>query len=214
MTSATGAGAISSKGYGVGASATWYGNHNRYLDLQGQVSKINSDITSSTAGALISDHATTAYALSVEVGQSIRMKDGKSSLIPQAQLTFSGASASSLTDSTSSTVAFSASKSLTARLGLAYEVALSDSTAAKAASKAYVFGDLIRKFSDGDVVDVAGDVLTIETQGSWLEIGAGGTFHLDDTKAIFAEASYKKGLGGNARRNTSIGLSAGLKIRW
>jgi len=47
---AAGTGTIKAEGYGLGVTATWYGNDGFYVDTQAQVNWFDSDISSSTAG--------------------------------------------------------------------------------------------------------------------------------------------------------------------
>lgn len=106
-----------------------------------------------------------------------------------------------LADSTGSDVDFGSTDSVTARVGLTYVTKINskgDST--------YFSGNLTHVSADDASTDVAADVLTAEIDGNWLEIGAGSSFDLDDKKSLFAEASYKTGLGGNVSDTKEIGL--------
>src|SRR5690606_15334337 len=114
-----GDGAISTDGWSLGATATWYGNSGFYVDGQAQVTWFDSDLTSWTANQGLADgRKATGYALSIEAGQRIAI-DQNWSLTPQAQLMYSSINADSFRDAWDSRVSLHDGDSLIGRLGLA-----------------------------------------------------------------------------------------------
>ncbi len=217
LSSGTGAGSISSEGYGLGATATWYGDNNLYVDLLGQVSWINSDLSSTTSGMLVNGHSSAAYALSAEVGKRMEL-GANSAIIPQAQLTRTGLDGGTLTDSAENYVEFGASDSVIARLGLGYEytgdVFFGNHAGGGHDEKLYVTGNLFHNFSGANDVNVAGDILSADVEATWVEIGAGGSFVWDGNKTFYTEASYRTALGSNDGQNEGFELNIGLKVKW
>ena len=211
LTAANGTGSVKSKGYGLGATATWIGDNNIYVDLQGQLARINSDIASEAAGTLTESHGSTAYALSAEIGTRYELTE-RSAIIPQFQLTLANLDGGAFTDDTGTDVTFASNQSYTGRIGAAYEFDIRKISAIGA--KGYVIGNLSQTRGASSNVNVGGDVLTADIDGTWAEVGAGGSFAFGESKAIFAEAAYAKGVRGNSKDSDTLSFSAGLKIDW
>ena len=103
ITNPLGFGKIDAEGFGIDATATWYGTKGTYVDLQGQVNWISSDMSSSAAGSLAEGELSKAYALSAEVGHRFEL-DQNTTLVPQAQLTLGKLHGASFTDSAGNAV--------------------------------------------------------------------------------------------------------------
>ncbi|MGJ8629154.1 MAG: autotransporter outer membrane beta-barrel domain-containing protein [Sulfitobacter sp.] len=200
---AIGTGKIKSKGYGVGATATFYGDSGFYTDLQGQVNWLDSDITSSTSGSLIEGHDSMAYSLSVEVGKSYSLASA-GTLTPQAQLIWGRVDGNSFTDAAGNTVVPGNNESLVGRLGLTYQ---SESTGR---GQFYVLGNVLHDFSGAQTTNVAGTTLSARSSDTWGEIGIGGNFLLTPNQKLFGELRYRQALGGGG--NNGVSLSAGYTM--
>ena len=212
VTSALGFGTIDAEGFGVGATATWYGNTGTYVDLQGQVNWIDSDISSSAAGSLVKGQSAKAYALSAEVGHRFALNE-TAALVPQAQLTWGRIDGGAFTDSAGNAVDFGSNDRTIGRLGLAYEYA-PKTAAGGNPTKAYVIGNILHDFSGDSSVKVGGASLsTGAAEKTWGEIGVGGSYAMDANKTLYGEAAYRTSFGGSSNNN---GLSAtvGLRIQW
>jgi outer membrane autotransporter protein len=212
VTSALGFGTIDAEGFGVGATATWYGNTGTYVDLQGQVNWIDSDIASSAAGALVKGQSAKAYALSAEVGHRFALNE-TSALVPQAQLMWGRVDGGSFTDNAGNVVDLGSNGRTIGRLGLAYEYA-PKTAAGGNPTKAYVIGNILHDFSGDSSVKVGGASLsTGAAEKTWGEIGVGGSYAFDANKTLYGEAAYRTSFGGSSNNN---GLSAtvGLRIQW
>ena len=211
ITNPLGFGKIDAEGFGIGATATWYGTKGTYVDLQGQVNWISSDMSSSAAGSLAEGELSKAYALSAEVGHRFEL-DQNTTLVPQAQLTFGKIQGASFTDSAGNAVDLGSNTSMTGRLGLAYEYENNDRTDGNR-TKAYVIGNILHDFSKDSMVNVAGANLSSANSGkTWGEIGLGGSVTMDTNKTIFGEASYRDAFNGGS--NKGFGLTAGLRVQW
>ena len=211
ITNPLGFGKIDAEGFGIGATATWYGTKGTYVDLQGQVNWISSDMSSSAAGSLAEGELSKAYALSAEVGHRFEL-DQNTTLVPQAQLTFGKIQGASFTDSAGNAVDLGSNTSMIGRLGLAYEYENNDRTDGNR-TKAYVIGNILHDFSKDSMVNVAGANLSSANSGkTWGEIGLGGSVTMDTNKTIFGEASYRGAFNGES--NKGFGLTAGLRVQW
>jgi outer membrane autotransporter protein len=217
-----GNGDIDADGFGVGATATWYGNSGTYFDAQAQLNWIDTDFSSSTNGNLGSDISSKAYALSVEVGHRYKL-DEQNALVPQAQLTWSGWDGDDFTDSTGNAVDFNSETSLIGRIGLAYEHEYTEgfffgdhSPSAGYAGhreKIYVIGNILHQFVGSTTVGVSGSNLSLENQATWAEIGLGGSIVWDEDKTLYLEAAYSTSLDGGGDSH-AYGLTTGFRMVW
>jgi len=203
-----GTGKIATTGYGLGLSATWYSNEGTYVDTQGQVNWLSSDISSSSSGSLVKGHGSTAYALSVEAGHRFGL-GANSAIVPQVQIGWGNINGGSFTDSVGNSVNLSSNNSTTARIGVAYEFARKD------ASKFYVIGNILRDFSNNSSVTVATvNMNTSLANPTSAEIGFGGTKSYGKME-IYGEASVRTALGSaNVSNNTSFRGTFGLRIKF
>ncbi|SFJ67167.1 autotransporter outer membrane beta-barrel domain-containing protein [Celeribacter neptunius] len=209
---ASGAGKVSSSNYGIGATATWYGNDGLYADLQGQVSWISSDFSSSSVGVLATGERANAYAASIETGYRFAL-DQSRALVPQAQMSQGYVGGAAFTDSQGNAIDLGSSSGLTGRLGLAYEYERSDD-AAGGHAKLYAIGNLLHDFSEGSTVQVAGLDLNEGTARNWGEVGIGTSFASDENTMFYGEASYRTALDGPDGTNNGFSATAGLRINW
>ncbi|WP_458789520.1 autotransporter family protein [Yoonia sp. MH D7] len=209
VANALGFGDIDSEGYGLGLTATWYGNNGTYFDAQGQVNWISSDLSSSTGGSLATDEDSTAYALSAEVGHRFKVSE-TGTWIPQAQLVWGQVDAGNFTDSAGNAVDLGSNDRFVGRLGLAYEA---DSlTAGGNSQKLYAIANIIHDFDASNSVDVAGATLTSDASQTWGEIGVGGSMAWDESKTLYGEVSYAQSF--DSSDSDTFSASAGLRIQW
>lgn len=206
----SGSGNVDATGYGIGATATWYGNSGTYVDVQGQINWIETDISSSSGATLASGERSTAYAASVEVGHRIPVSS-RGSLIPQAQLVFGSISGDTFTDDAGNVVDPGTNNSLIGRLGLAYEYAFSNIAKGQDA-RAYAVFNVLQDFSGTQDVRVGDTTLSSRNDRTSAEIGIGGVYSLENNVSLFAEGTYRSSLSGSD--NSSASLTAGVQLRW
>lgn len=119
VSSPFGNGSIRSSGYGAGATLTWYGESDFYIDGVAQINWFDSDLNSATLGRqLVDGNRAVGYSLSVETGQKIEIGEGWS-LTPQAQLAYSAIRFDDFKDAFDTSVSPENDHDLTGRLGLA-----------------------------------------------------------------------------------------------
>ncbi len=205
-----GFGAVSSEGYGLGLTATWYGNGGTYFDAQGQVTWIDSNIASSTSGALVNGLSTKSYALSFEGGHRFE-NSATSAFIPQAQVSLSHVEAKNFTDIVGNDVTWGGYTNSTARIGLAYEESRGDMTTSSHGT-VYVIGNIVHDFSDENTVTLSGTNLTDNSGTTWAEVGFGGAAEWRNGSSAFGEFSYREALDGSGSK--SIAGTAGLRFEW
>ena len=209
VSNALGFGSIDSDGYGLGLTATWYGNNGTYFDAQAQVNWISSDFSSSAGGELATGQDSTAYALSAEVGHRFELSE-TTALVPQAQLVWGQVDGASFTDTAGNAVDLGSNSSTMGRIGLAYEY---ESVSASGNNqKVYAIGNILHDFSGANTVDVAGASLSSDTGDTWGEIGFGGSVAVNETTNFYGEVSYRQAFD-NSDSN-ALAATAGFSFKW
>jgi len=214
VTSLFGNGSIDSNAYGVGATATWYGNDGFYLDGQGQLTWFDSDLSSDVLGELVSNNRAFGYALSIEGGQRISVGE-KLWLTPQAQLVYSSVSFDTFFDPSGAEVSTDQADSLSARLGLAIEHEDSwESAGGTERMSIRAIGNLRSELLDGTKVDVSGADLTSKNEAIWGELGFGGTYNWGSDKySIHGDVAASTSLA-DFGESYSLNGRVGLRVQW
>ena len=172
-----GNGSIDTRGYGVGATLTWYESTGFYADAQAQVSWYRSDLNSDVLGKLVDDNHGSGEAFSLEVGKRSPIGGGLS-LTPQIQMTYSHVRfdrvhrsqrrSGRVRTGRQPARAAGASRSTTSGAGTA--------PAARAAAISTGIVNLSYEWLDGTVVDVSGTPLARRDDRLWGEVGLGGSY--------------------------------------
>ncbi|CDX29442.1 Outer membrane autotransporter barrel domain (modular protein) [Mesorhizobium sp. ORS 3359] len=216
ISSIYGVGSIRATGYGFGGSLTWYGDNGFYTDGQAEVTWYDSDLKSATLGSdLAKGNNGFGYALSIEAGQKLALQ-GKWTLTPQAQLSYSSVRFSSFTDPFGAAVSLGRSNVLTGRAGLSldYEEAWTGAQGKVSRSHLYGIANLYYDFLDGNDVDVSGTAFHEHDQPLWGGLGLGGSLSwADDRYTVFGEAFAKSSLK-NFGDSRSIGAKLGFSVKW
>ncbi|TPI99681.1 autotransporter outer membrane beta-barrel domain-containing protein [Mesorhizobium sp. B2-8-1] len=216
ISSIYGAGSIDATGYGFGGTLTWYGDNGFYTDAQAQVTWYDSDLKSATLGSeLANGDNGFGYALSIEAGQKFALQ-GKWTLTPQAQLSYSSVRFDGFTDPFDAAVSLDSSQALIGRAGLSldYEDAWTGAQGRVSRSHLYGIANLYYDFLDGNDVDVSGTALHEHDQPLWGGLGVGGSLSWnEDRYTVFGEAFARSSLKefGDSR---SIGAKLGFSVKW
>ncbi|UXN02797.1 autotransporter outer membrane beta-barrel domain-containing protein [Bartonella sp. HY406] len=211
-----GDGEITTDGYGLGGTLTWYGNDGFYVDGQAQVTLYNSDLKSNLANRnLVSSNDGFGYALSAEAGKRFKL-DEKWSITPQTQLVYSNIDFDSFHDIFNADVSLKRGDSLEARLGFAvdYETSWKNDQGSLNRTHIYGVGNLYYALRSGTSVDVSGVDVSNQQQRLWGSVGAGGSYNWnDDNYSIYGEALVKTSLSGFG---DSYGVSGriGFRKKW
>nr|WP_281408365.1 autotransporter outer membrane beta-barrel domain-containing protein [Mesorhizobium sp. B2-4-4] len=216
ISSIYGAGSIDATGYGFGGTLTWYGDNGFYTDAQAQVTWYDSELKSATLGSeLANGNNGFGYALSIEAGQKFALQ-GKWTLTPQAQLSYSSVRFDGFTDPFDAAVSLDSSQTLIGRAGLSLEHEDAWTGAQGRVSRSHLYGiaNLYYDFLDGNDVDVSGTALHEHDQPLWGGLGVGGSLSWnEDRYTVFGEAFAKSSLKefGDSR---SIGAKLGFSVKW
>ena len=184
-------GEISTDGYGLGGTLTWYGENGFYLDGVAQATWYNSDLSTSALGApaLKNGNDGFGYVLSLESGKRIALNQAWS-ITPQAQLVWSSVDFDAFTDGFGSRVSLDRGNSLQGRLGLTLDHEQSWQDDKGMTSRRHVYGivNLYNEFLDGTKVDVSGVSFAAKKDRVWGGIGLGGSYNWHNDKySIYGE---------------------------
>ncbi|MFK4809055.1 autotransporter outer membrane beta-barrel domain-containing protein, partial [Devosia sp. ZW T5_3] len=209
-------GSVSSTGYGLGGSLTWYGAGGFYLDAQANLTWYDSALASSTAATgLVSGNGGFGYAIGVEAGQQVALNQNWS-ITPQAQLTYSDVSYDGFTDAFGAAVSLAEGDDLTIRLGLSadYQDAWIDETGDTSRLHAYGIANLYYDVLPDSRTDLAGVELVNTQDNLWGGLGIGGTYAWGDDKyAIHGQAGVNTSLV-NFGSSYSLAGTAGLTVKF
>ncbi|HWK69173.1 MAG TPA: autotransporter-associated beta strand repeat-containing protein [Rhizobiaceae bacterium] len=211
-----GTGSISSTGFGIGGTLTWYGESGFYADAQAQLTWYDSDITSATLGTRLAEgNGGFGHALGIEAGQKIAI-GGNWSLTPQGQLAYSSVSFDDFTDRYGAAVSLGDSDRLTGRLGLSADYEEKWIDAAGMASRAHLYGigNLYYDFLGRSDVDVSGVALSSRNQALWGGLGLGGSLSwADGYYTVYGEAFARTSLEDFGDSN-AVGAKLGFSVKW
>ncbi|WLF98061.1 autotransporter outer membrane beta-barrel domain-containing protein [Brucella intermedia] len=211
-----GSGSIDTQGWGLGATATWYGNSGFYVDAQAQANWYDSDLgVDAVNPTLANGNKGFGYALSLEAGQRIAI-DQNWSLTPQAQLMFSSVDFDTFKDTYGARISNRDGDSLTGRLGLAasYANAWKGEDGLMVNTSVYGIANLYQEFLGDARMNYAGTHMVTDSDGTWGGIGAGGTYAWADNKfAIYGEGSINTSLNHFAD-SYAIKGNLGFKVKW
>lgn len=216
VTSIFGNGSISSTGYGLGGTLTWYGSGGFYLDAQANLTWYDSALSSSTAMTnLVSGNNGFGYALGIEGGQQIAFTQNWS-ITPQAQLTYSDVTYDGFTDVYGAAVSLAEGDDLTIRLGFSADYQDSWTDAAGEINRIHAYGiaNLYYDILPDSRTDIAG-VEFVNTQDDlWGGLGIGGTYAWSDDKyALHGQVGINTSLV-NFGKSFSLAGTAGLRVRF
>jgi len=211
-----GSGELDTQAWGLGATATWYGNTGFYVDGQAQLNWYNSDLFSNDANLGLSNgNKGFGYALSAEVGKRFALDDHWS-LTPQAQLMFSSVDFDTFTDHYGARISNHNSNSLAGRLGLAanYDSNWKGEDGKRVNANIYGIANLYQELLGGTAINYAGTRMNTNNNATWAGIGAGGTYAWADNKySIYGEGSINTALN-NFADSYALKGNIGLKVKW
>lgn len=214
--SPVGDGKISSTGYGIGGTLTWYGNGGFYLDGQAQATWYDSDLSSRSANVgLVDGNDGFGYAFSIETGKKLEMASGWS-VTPQAQLLYSDVDYDRFTDSFGADISLVDADSLLGRVGIAsgYDSERKDGAGKTTRSHFYGIANLYYEFLDGARTEVSGTALRNESEELWAGTGVGGTYNWnDDQYSVYGEALINTSLE-HFGDSYAIAGTVGFRVKW
>nr|WP_049831514.1 autotransporter outer membrane beta-barrel domain-containing protein [Janthinobacterium sp. Marseille] len=200
-----GSGNISTDGYGIGGTLTWYGENGFYVDGAAQLTWYSSNLSANSVHSLKSDNNAFGQAWSVESGKRVKMNSNWS-VTPQVQLSYSKASFKDFNDVFGASVRHGRDDSLQGRLGMSLEYQ-------ENRTRLYGIASLYNEFFDGTSVTVGGQTFANSNDRLWAGIGFGGSYNWNNDKySIYGEASYNASLA--SADSHGYGGTIGMRIKW
>ena len=198
-----GNGAIKTKGYGAGATLTWFGPAGFYVDSRAQLTWFDSRLRSALLGTLADGNRGFGQAYSLEVGKRAPV-GGKLSVTPQIQMVYQHVGFDRFTDPNDATVSSGRGGSLKSRWGLSVD---------RQDARSYVYGvaNLSYEWLDGMVTDVSGTPIRRENHRLWGELGVGGSALIGNRVTLFTEASANTAIN-DFGKSYSVKGTAGLRL--
>lgn len=200
-----GSGRISTDGYGVGGTLTWYGADGFYVDGMAQLTWYSSNLSANSVHSLKSGNHAFGQAWSVESGKRVKM-NGNWAVTPQAQLIYSKAGFNDFTDVFGASVKQGRDDSLQGRLGLSLEYQ-------ENRTRLYGIANLYNEFFDGTSVTVADRTFASRNDRLWAGLGFGGSHNWNNDKySVYGEVSYNSSLASSD--SYGYGGKIGMRIKW
>ena len=211
-----GSGHISTQGWGLGATATWYGTSGFYLDAQAQANWYDSDLDVDARNqTLTNGNKGFGYALSLEAGQRFDMNQYWS-LTPQAQLMWSSVDFDTFTDTYGARISNRNGENLTARLGLAanYTKSWKNHDGLMVNTSLYAIANLYQELMGDARMNYAGTHMVTDSDDTWGGIGVGTTYAWADNKyMLYGEGSIKTSLN-HFSQSYALKGNVGFKVKW
>ncbi|WP_295798094.1 autotransporter outer membrane beta-barrel domain-containing protein [uncultured Microbulbifer sp.] len=214
-------GQFDTENYGIGGTATWYGNQGTYVDLQAQFNWYDSDLLSYELYYLASGSDAVGFSFSAEAGHTIKLCD-YFALTPQVQLTYNAEELDDISDGYGVIMKDVDNQGGAARFGVAFEQRVS-----RRKSPANMFGTLLLErinlyaianalyyFEDETEVEVSGVPLYQARDEWWGQVGAGVTYdECGDRCSFYAEVDYATSFD-NPGDSYQASATLGFRFKW
>ncbi|OOL13584.1 hypothetical protein BRY73_24710 [Ochrobactrum sp. P6BS-III] len=211
-----GGGKISTDGYGLGGTLTWYGQNGFYFDAQGQATWYDSDLSFDGGNRSLADGNTGfGYALSLEGGKRFAI-DPQWSITPQAQLVYSRVKFDDFNDTFGAGVSFDKGASLQGRLGvtLDHQTSWQNDKGLMNRTKVYGIANLYYEFLEGTRVDVSDVSFANRQDRTWGGLGIGGSYNWDNDKfSVYGEGLVDTSLN-NFGDSYSVKGNIGFRVKF
>ena len=198
-------GDLEASGYGLGATATWYGKSGHYTDIQVQLNRITTEFDTSTFRNMVDADPSSAFYISSEFGYLIATPSNID-IFAQGQLAWGQIGLGNV-KTTGGEITLHMEDGLTASAGIHAEFN-QDSL------NWYATGGLIFD-TPNQWSTLFGNNKTLDQTSAMLaEFKAGISSQVSDNTSLFAQAYINTSVEGNDSTRSSSGLSAGIRLSW
>ena len=188
VASVFGAGEIDSKGYGLGATLTWYGAQGFYTDGQAQFSWYDFDLRSNLLGDLKRGADGKGETYSIETGKRMAVSDTVT-VTPQVQVSYSNVDFDTFVDPAGAVVSADKGDSLKTRVGVSLDLRGSTRNG-DGQTHIYSVANVSYEWLDGVRTVVSGTTLADHAEPLWGELGLGGSYSWSGGRfSIYSEVS-------------------------
>jgi autotransporter family porin len=199
-------GSLHADHFGIGAYYTSIARDGGYIDLVGNVARLNNRFSDIYAGRATQHGWQTT--LSAEAGKPIYKNTQYGwQLEPQAQLIYQHTEYQGFRDDFSKIKGYGADN-LRGRIGLRL---FKDDTSTAQTSKYYFVTNLIHDFMGVEDVNIDGENLKERYDRTRMDIGIGANAKVSENGTIYMDARYHKSLGGDTEGGR---LNLGFKLDW
>lgn len=199
-------GSIDIGGFGIGSTATWFGNDGLYIDIFSQMTEVETDYASTNHGPLKAGSGGRVWATGIEFGKRYEMDDIVT-LIPQGGFSWGKVDGDAFATSNQNEVNAENGAESVIRLGIAAEFDWES-------ANGYLYGNLRHSSREYWDVVVDGKTFTDEIGASTAEVGFLGIAPVSEGMNLFAEGIYSFGLSENASDQNTLSMVAGVRLSW
>lgn len=206
VTAVSSEGALKATGYGIGATATWYGEDGGYIDLQTQINLVDSVFKTNNLGLLMDEVNSSALLLSFETGRVFNVSE-QLSATPNVQLSWGRMGTSDFRTSLRQDVQFGNDGGLTGRIGLGLRYSEDDYSI-------HFLGNLYYDTMDSWDINFGDKNYTDSKSAISGEFGIGGSMAVTETSTAYIRAEYQTSFGEGYEHRKATKLSAGMRWSW
>ncbi len=206
VTAVSSEGALKATGYGIGATATWYGEDGGYIDLQTQINLVDSVFKTNNLGLLMDEVNSSALLLSFETGRVFNVSE-QLSATPNVQLSWGRMGTSDFRTSLRQDVQFGNDGGLTGRIGLGLRYSEDDYSI-------HFLGNLYYDTMDSWDINFGDKNYTDSKSAISGEFGIGGSMEVTETSTAYIRAEYQTSFGEGYEHRKATKLSAGMRWSW
>lgn len=199
-------GSIDIGGFGIGTTATWFGEDGLYVDIFSQMTEVETDYASKNHGHLKAGSGGRVWATGIEFGKRYEM-DEIVTLIPQGGFSWGKVDGDAFGTSNQNDVNAENGAESVVRVGIAAEFDWDS-------ANGYLYGNLRHSSREYWDVVVDGKTFVDEIGASTAEFGFLGIAPVTETMNLFAEGAYSFGLSENASSQNTLSMVAGVRLSW
>lgn len=206
VTAVSSEGLMKATGYGIGGTATWYGEDGGYIDIQTQINLIDSEFKTDNLGFLMNEVNSTALILSFETGNSFEMSE-QLTATPSVQLSWGRVGTTDFVTSQRQPVKFGNDGGLMGRIGLGLTYSEDDYAI-------HFLGNLYYDTMDSWDVNFAGKNYTDSKSAISGEFGVGASTAISETSTAYLRAEYQTSFSEGFEHRKATKIAAGMRWSW
>lgn len=199
-------GSIDIGGFGIGSTATWFGNDGLYIDIFSQMTEVETDYSSTNHGRLKAGSGGRVWATGIEFGKRFEM-DEIVTLIPQGGFSWGKVDGDAFATSNQNDVNAENGAESVIRVGIAAEFDWES-------ADGFLYGNLRHSSREYWDVVVDGKTFVDEIGASTAEVGFLGVAPVTEGMNLFAEGAYSFGLSESASDQNTLSMVAGVRLSW
>jgi outer membrane autotransporter protein len=210
VTSLLGSASMSTDGYGLGLTGTYFATGGTYVDLQLAAMWLDSDLSDAAGTTAATGVSSTSRAASIEIGRILDLPNN-GRLIPSAQYEYKDVNMSDFVDTRGNVVTGMDDIEQTFRMGVAWDTPV---PALAPGMRVVTSLDYLKELSPETMVQVGPAIIGTELPDDWVELGLGFDWATGDSSNLSLRTSYRRALGGGGDNNTELAASLNFEVRF